>query len=172
VRVVGYARESVGVEDARPAFAQQEEIRRWAATRGHKLVAICQDSRQEGHALGRDGYLALLGTLASGGVDAVVIAGIDALASDHIVQEILLWDLRSRGIRVLSTQEEDAPILGEELPGPARMLVRDVLARVAEHAATLAILPLPRPPGVHDVVVQLLGGSTELEDTAREAAPT
>ena len=161
MRVVGYARESAGAEDALPVFAQQEEIRRWAAAHGHHLVAVCQDSRQAGYALRRDGYLALLGTIASGGVDAVVVAGLECLASDQIVQEILLWDLRSRGVPVVSTIAEEAPLTGDGDPGPTRMLIRDVLARVAEHAGTLDAHPPARPPGTADVVVQLLRPAEE-----------
>jgi DNA invertase Pin-like site-specific DNA recombinase len=166
VRVVGYARESPGVEDALPAFAQQEEIRRWASANGHHLVAVCQDSRQEGHALRRDGYVALLGTIAAGSVDAVVVAGIEALAADQIVQEILLWDLRSRGVGVVSTRPEDGTVTGEGDPGPTRMLIRDVLARVAEHAGVIENRPPSRPAGGADVVVRLLKDDPEDRSTA------
>jgi len=156
VRVVGYTRESAGVEDARPAFAQQEEIRRWVAEQGHHLVAVCQDSRQAGQALGRDGYLALLGTIGSGGVDAIVVPGIETLSSDQIVQEIMLWDLQSRGVSVLSTHDDDLAVLDDQSPGPTRMLIRDVLTRVEEHADTMAGRSMDRPEGGTDVVIELL----------------
>ncbi len=170
MRVVGYTRESAGAEDARPAFAQQEEIRRWVAEHGHHLVAVCQDSRHAGHALGRDGYLALLGTVGSGGVDAVVVPGIETFSSDQIVQEIMLWDLMSRGVRVLSTHDDDLRLIGDADPGPARMLIRDVLIRVAEHAETMADRPMERPAGGADVVVELLAPAEDDPDPAPEAA--
>ena len=170
MRVVGYARESAGAEDARPAFAQQEEIRRWIAEQGHHLVAVCQDSRQAGHALGRHGYLALLGTVGSGGVDAVVVPGIETLSSDQIVQEIILWDLQSRGVRVLSTHDDDLVLIGDADPGPTRMLIRDVLIRVAEHAETMTDRPMERPAGGTDVVVELLAPADDDPDPAPTAA--
>ena len=169
MRVVGYTRESAGAEDARPAFAQQEEIRRWVAEQGHHLVAVCQDSRQAGHALGRHGYLALLGTVGSGGVDAVVVPGIETLSSDQIVQEIILWDLQSRGVRVLSTHDDDLVLIGDADPGPTRMLIRDVLIRVAEHAETMTDRPMERPAGGADVVVELLAPADDDPDPAPTA---
>ncbi len=159
MRVVGYARESAGTEQPRPAFAQQEEIRRWVAEQGHRLIAVCQDRSSGGHyPLDRDGYLAVLGTVASGGVDAVVVPGIATLSDDQIVQEILLWDLKARRVKVLSTDPADAAIIGGEEPGATRMLIRDVLARVEEHARTLGRHPQSRsrPTGGADVVVELL----------------
>jgi len=171
VRVVGYVREPVGAEQARPAFVQQEELRRWAAEQGHQLVAVCQDRSGDGHhPLDRDGYLTLLGTLASGGVDAVVVPGIAALSDDQIVQEILLWDLKARGVRVLSTDTEDVTFVGGDDPGATRMLIRDVLARVEEHARILSRHPTgrSRPIGGADVVVELLAALPDPEEVETE----
>jgi len=168
VRVVGYSRDSAGTEQTRPAFAQQEAIRRWAAEQGHQLVAVCQDRSGDGHhPLDRDGYLAVLGTLASGGVDAVVVPGIATLSDDQIVQEVLLWDLKARGISVLSTEPDDAAIVGGDDPGATRMLIRVVLARVEEHARILGRHPQTRsrPTGGADVVVELLAALPDPGET-------
>lgn len=173
MRVVGYVRESSGAEDARPAFAQQEEIRRWVADRGHQLVSVCQDRSGDGHhPLDRHGYLAVLGTTASGGIDAVVVAGVETLSDDHIVQEILLWDLQARGIRVVSTREDDAAVIGGEEPGATRMLIRDVLARIEEHARMLAEHPATRtrPVGGAEVVVELLAALPDPSEVDPAAA--
>ena len=173
MRVVGYVRESAGPDEARPAFAQQEEIRRWAADHGHDLVSVCQDRRGDGHhPLDRDGYLAMLGTLSSGGIDAVVVPGVATLSDDQIVQEILLWDLRARGARVLSTEAADAEIVGDREPGATRMLIRDVLARIEEHARTLGRHPLgrSRPIGGAEVVVELLAAIATTDDAEEDGA--
>ena len=58
----------------------------------------------------------------------------DSLSDDQIVQEVLLWDLKARGVSVLSTEPDDAAIVGGDDPGATRMLIRDVLARIEEHA--------------------------------------
>lgn len=152
MRIAGYVRESPDPSDPRTAFAQQEEIRRHAATHGLTVVAICQDLR--GAAGGRDGYLALLGVVAAGAVDAVLLPGVATLSSDQIVQEIMIWDLVSRRIRVLSTAEADLALLdGEADPGTTRMLIRDVLSRVGEHARAIGPTPGDRPPPVPDTDV-------------------
>lgn len=136
MRVVGYVRESPDPADGRTGFAQQEELRRFVAERGDSLVALCQDLR--GTSGRRDGYLSLLGVVAAGGVDAVLLPGIATLSSDQIVQEIMLWDLLGRGVRVVSTRQPDAALLDPAAdPGVTRMLIRDVLTRVAEHARGL-----------------------------------
>lgn len=138
-------RESADSSDPRSAFAQQEEIRRHAATHGYTVVAICQDLR--GVSANRDGYLALLGVVAAGAVEAVLLPGVATLSSDQIVQEIMIWDLVSRRIRVLSTAETDLALLdGDADPGTTRMLIRDVLSRVGEHARTVGSIPADRPP--------------------------
>lgn len=159
MRVVGYVRESADPTADRPAFTQHEELRRHAADQGYQLVAVCQDTRQPGHSLGRDGYLSLLGVIAAGGVDGVLLPGLATLSGDQIVQEVMLWDLRGRGVRVLSTVAGDLPLLDDESdPGAARMLMRDVLERVGDHARGLGshrIDPPPiRPEG--DVLVHLV----------------
>ncbi len=138
MRVVGYVRESADPDAGASAYSQQEEIRRHAVEHGHHLVALCQDTRAAGRAPGRDGYLSLLGVIASQAVDAVVVPGVATLSSDQIVQEIMLWDLRSRGVRVVSTRDEDLTLLDPESPAePTRMVIRDVLERVGEHASGL-----------------------------------
>jgi DNA invertase Pin-like site-specific DNA recombinase len=134
VRVVGYVRESA--DQAGPtAFAQQEELRRYASEHGHLLISVCQDLRTPGSAPRRDGYLSVLGVIAAGGVDAVLVPSLTTFSSDAIVQEIMLWDLRSRGIRIVSADPVDLTLLDdEEPPGPHRMVIRDVLQRVGEHS--------------------------------------
>ena len=69
LRVVGYVRETAGPQEGQTAFTQSERIRRWASDHGHQLVAVCQDVRQAGHALGREGFRALLGIISAGEVD-------------------------------------------------------------------------------------------------------
>ncbi|HSM02604.1 MAG TPA: recombinase family protein [Acidimicrobiia bacterium] len=172
MRVVGYVRESADPSAGRSAFEQQEVLRRHAVEHGHSLVAVCQDARTPGEALGRDGYLGLLGVVASGAVDGVLIAGLAALSSDQIVQEIMLWDLRSRGVRVISADPADTALLdaGEE-PGPARMLIRDVLQRVGEHARSLGAHRLDAPTILPDGDVMIHIVEADHAEAAGSAVP-
>ncbi|MBN2114300.1 MAG: recombinase family protein [Acidimicrobiia bacterium] len=160
MRVVAYVREAADPAGDRPAFAQQEEIRRFAAAHGLQVVALCQDVRSPGRALGREGYLSLLGVLASGNAEAVLVPGLDTLSSDLVVQEIMLWDLRARGAAVLSTEPADVDALAAGPSDPTRQFVRHVLARVVEHGALAAARPAgmapPSPPADDGVVVSLL----------------
>ena len=79
--------------------------------------------------------------LASGNAEAVLLPGLATLSSDLVVQEIMLWDLRSRGARVLSTDPADLDVLSAAPPDADRQFVRHVLARVAEHGALAAADP-------------------------------
>lgn len=154
MRIVGYVREPA--DGSRSAYAQQEELRRHAAEHGHALVAVCQDVASPGHT-GRDGYLSLLGVVAAGGVDAVVVPGIETFSADQIVQEIIVWDLRGRGVAVVSTDPADAAVLdpGGD-PEPGRVLIRDVLDRVSDHARTVGRTQLDTAPADVDVLVEIV----------------
>jgi hypothetical protein len=169
VRVAGYVRESIDPGEDRPAFAQQEEIRRYALENGLQVIALCRDVRQPGAALGSDGYRTLLGIIAGGTADAALLPGLATLSSDLVVQEIMLWDLRSRGIKVLSTDPTDLPILAGDDLEPSRSLVRHVLGRVAEYARTFDPAPPPAeipPPDPDGVVVRLVPPAPDTDDGA------
>lgn len=159
MRVVGYVREPADPSVAAPVFTQQEELRRFAAERGHRLVAICQDLHSPGSSPRRDGYAGLIGVVASGAVDAVVVPRLDTFSSDTIVQEIVIWDLRSRGVKVISAEEEDARLIDRsQATDPSRMVIRDVLERVSQHSnsTSQAVLdPISARPD-NDVYVQLI----------------
>ena len=160
MRVVGYIREAPGPQEGDSAFSQSERIRRWVGDAGHQLVAVCQDIRHSGHALGRDGYKALVGIIGAGQVDAVVVASLETLSLDKVVQEILIWDLRNRGVTILSTDAADLDQLKEPPDDRSRLFVRDVLTRVQEHviASTEAWAPsiVPIDATAADVVVELI----------------
>jgi hypothetical protein len=170
MRVVAYVRESSDPTDERTAFAQQEEIRRYASTHGLQVIAVCQDTRNPGRSLGLDGYRSLLELLDSGSADGVLLPGVATLSSDVVLQEIMLWDLRSRRAQVISTDAADLGLLGAEPPDPTRLFVRDTLARVAEHAATVAGPPLTVVPQQEGVVVHLIQGEARSERTGDASA--
>ncbi len=138
MRVVGYVREAAGPAEAEPVFAQSERIRRWVSDTGHQLVAVCQDARTPGRELGRAGFQALLGIVASGHVDAVVLPDLTVLSPDKVTQEVMLWDLRNRGVSVLSTADEDLGVLTNPPDEQIRIIVRDVLAKVTLHSELTA----------------------------------
>ncbi len=163
MRVVGYVRESADPSVGRSAFGQQEEIRRHSNEQGHQLVALCQDLRSPGQPPSRDGYISLLGVIAAGGVEAVLVPGVATFSSDAIVQEIILWDLRERGVRVVSTEQADLQLLDPlAAPEPSRMLIRDVLERVGEHTGGVGPerAGTSNPPADGDVLVRIIQADT------------
>lgn len=161
MRVVGYVRESPTPQEADPAFAQTERVRRTATEGGHHLVAVCQDVPQPGLALGREGYLALLGIVDAGQVDGVLVSSLTAFSPDALIQEIIIWDLRRRGVVVLSAEGSDVPALADPPHNRTRIFVRDVLARVGDYFSDLGEAPRPLSvePGEPDVVVELISQS-------------
>lgn len=161
LRVVGYIREASA--DGEPAFAQSEKIRRWINENGHRLVALCQDVRTPGHAVGREGLQSIVGIISAGQVDAVVVPSLITLSPDKVSQEAILWDLREYGVTVLSTEQADIPQLADPPTDNVRLLVRDVLAKAARFDKILS-LPVAaddqadviRIDDTPDVVIELI----------------
>ena len=177
MRVVGYVRDAAGPAESEPAFAQAERVRRWVHETGHQLVAICQDVRTPGHSLGRDGYKALLGIVGSRDADAeaVIVPDLTVLSPDKVTQEVMLWDLRSRGVTVLSVDEDDQYALANPPSEQIRMIVRDVLAKVALHTELLGHEPPTRVFSIDpdsdeqdaDVIIELIPAGREDSRTER-----
>lgn len=166
MRVVGYLREGFGPAESDPSFVQGEALRRWVRDTGHNLVSVCQDVRHEGHALERDGYQALLGVVSSRRADGVVMPSLETLSTDLMIQEIMIWDLRRRGVTVLSIDEADHQLL--ITPSKERMLMRDLLARLEDYyewaypAGGVESEGEAEEPGDDDeVIVQLIPASEQ-----------
>ncbi len=165
MRVLAYVRESADSADERTVFAQQEDIRRYASKHGLQVVAVCQDIRIPGQAFNLDGYRSLLDLLDSHDAEAVLLPGLVTLSSDVVLQEIMLWDLRSRRAQVISTDPEDLPALETRPSDPTRLFIRDTLARVAEHMDTVANPPLRLAPPQESVLIHLIPGGADGDPT-------
>lgn len=177
MRVVGYIRESSA--DSEPAFAQSEKIRRWINENGHRLIALCQDVRTPGHPVGREGLQSIIGIASAGQVDAVVVPALTTLSPDKVSQEVIVWELRSHGVGVLSAELGDLDQLADPPADNLRMLARDILAKSARFDTILS-LPQnenPEPEVVRideapDVVIELIPPDKQPElpsEMAREA---
>ena len=129
MRVIGYVRDAPGPDSGDTVFVQSEHIRRWIAHNRFQLVAVCQDTLGSDAADDRDGYRALLGIISAGHVDTVLISELSVLSADIMVQEIMLADLRMRGVSVVSTHEADLAALADPATDPGRLLIRDVLMK-------------------------------------------
>jgi hypothetical protein len=129
VRVVGYIREASA--DGESSFAQSEKIRRWITENGHQLVAICQDVPTPGHPVGREGLRSIVGIISAGRVDAVVVPSLATMSPDKASQEVIMWNLRSYNVTVLSTDLDDIARLKDLPIESVRLVVRDVLSKVS-----------------------------------------
>lgn len=161
MRVVGYIREASA--DGEPAFAQSEKIRRWINENGHRLIALCQDVRTPGHPVGREGLQSIVGIASAGQVDAVVVPSLATLSPDKVSQEVIVWELRSHGVSMLSAETGDLDQLADPPADNLRMLVRDVLAKAARFDSILSLQQSqePEPEVVRideapDVVIELI----------------
>lgn len=161
VRVVGYIREASS--DGEPAFAQSEKIRRWINENGHRLVALCQDVRTPGHAVGREGLQSIVGIISAGQVDAIVVPTLDTFSADKITQEVIMSALRQHDVTLLSTATDDIDLLADPPADNLRMIVRDVLAKQTrfDEILTLPTTDEPEPEVVRidetpDVVIELI----------------
>lgn len=161
MRVVGYIREASA--EGEPAFAQSEQIRRWINENGHRLVALCQDVRTPGHAVGREGLQSIVGIISAGQVDAVVVPSLSTFAADKVTQEVIMSALRTNGVTLLSTDTVDIDQLSDPPTDKVRLLVRDVLAKQARFDEILSLPDAgePEPEVVRiddapDVVIELI----------------
>jgi DNA invertase Pin-like site-specific DNA recombinase len=170
MRVVAYVRELPGNQQPDTAYAQSERIRRWVRDSGNELVATCEDLAASSPSE-RPGFKALVDISRSGGVDAVVLADLTALASDKVDQEIILSDLRSAGVTIISTSTDDHALLQSSSDDHIRIVVRDVIAKVTDYRDSYglasdasprleAVVPLSSSPARDgdptDVVVELI----------------
>lgn len=161
MRVVGYVREVSA--SGEPAFAQQEKIRRWVSENGHRLVALCQDVRTPGHAIGREGLQSIIGIISAGQVDAVVVPALGTFSTDKVSQEVIMSALRAAGVTLLSTDPADVNELAETPADDLRALVRHVLDKQArfDQVLSLPVAESDEPAVVRiddtrDVIVELI----------------
>jgi hypothetical protein len=170
MKIAGYVRQTPGRADPDTAFAQSERIRRWVLDTANELIAVCQDHHASSAAMDRPGFKALLDIVRSEAADAVVVANIAALSPDMMTQEVMLQDIRAAGATIIATDESDIEALGTGGHDHARMVVRDVLARIGEYRSAFGlsqdveptvlaqtIAPIkPDTGGATDVVVELI----------------
>jgi DNA invertase Pin-like site-specific DNA recombinase len=138
MRIAGYIRERPAAAGGEPAFAQAERIRRYAADHAHDLVTVCQDAATPGRTDTTAGFRALLAVVASGAVETVVVASVDALGDDVETQEVLAWELRRRDVGVVSTRAGDSMLLDADTDDGVRRTARRVLERVNDIGNLLA----------------------------------
>lgn len=85
----------------------------------------------------RTGLAALLDRLESNDVDAVLIENASRIARDLLISEVIIGQLRDRGVRVVAADSgQDLTADGDD---PTRTLIRQVLGAVAEFEKTVLV---------------------------------
>ena len=133
MRIAGYVREVPGPSGSDTAFAQSERIRRWTKDTGNELVTMCQDHRLAASPADRPGFKALLDVVRNGNADSVVVASLESFSSDKMMQEIMITDIRNADVTVIATDSDDLEALQDGGDDHARIVVRDIVARVNEY---------------------------------------
>ena len=146
MKVVGYARVSTNgqAEDGLGLPIQADTIRAWAKSQGHRLVTTYEDAGASGakELDNRPGLVEALGAIKTGKAKGVVVARLDRLARDLVLQEQLLAEVRRLGGQVFTTSAGEAGYLEDDPTDPSRKLIRQILGAVAEYERSLIALRL------------------------------
>ena len=137
LRVLGYCRVSTDrqADLGSGLDIQREAIEQWARQHRHRLVGIHADEGRSGGA-GIDeriGLATAIDEIQAAGYDGLVVARLDRLARDLVLQEQILADLRRRSIRMFSATAGESDYLVDDPGDPSRALIRQVLGAVSQY---------------------------------------
>jgi DNA invertase Pin-like site-specific DNA recombinase len=106
---------------------QEQSVRQWAKANGHRLVAVYKDAGVSGsNGLGsRVGLPDALHALESGEAEGLVVAKLDRLARDLMVQETTLAKVWKMGGAVFSVDQGE--ILQDDPDDPMRTAFRQIV---------------------------------------------
>ncbi|VBA45619.1 hypothetical protein LAUMK191_00421 [Mycobacterium attenuatum] len=141
MRVVAYVRvSSAHQQEAYGPEVQREAIRKWAKAGGHKIVSWQEDTISGASELrDRAGWCEAAALVKSSAAQGVVVARLDRLARDVMVQELLLRKLSDLGGIVLSTRENENEMLNGESKDPSRKLVRVIMGAISEYDREMTV---------------------------------
>lgn len=141
MRVVAYIRVSSAHQaEAYGPDVQRAAITKWANVNGHKIVAWQTDVISGASELrNRVGWCEAAAQVKSGRAAGIVVARLDRLARDVMVQELLLRKLSDLGGVVLSTRENENEMLNGESKDPSRKLVRVILGAISEYDREMTV---------------------------------
>ena len=142
--VIGYIRVSTErqAEEGCGLDEQRQTIRAWARSSGHRLVAIVGDEGVSGTLAERAGLGEALASLGAGEARGLVVARLDRLARDLVVQEHLLAECWRLGADVFSCAPGEDAYLLDDPADPSRRLIRQVLGAVADYDRAMIRLRL------------------------------
>lgn len=123
---------------------QRAAVEDWAKKHRHRLVAVHVDEGISGTAplTARPGLRAALAALAQDQADGLVVARLDRLSRDMVLQEQLYAEIIAMGARLASAVPTENEHLAHDPDDPTRALVRRILGAVAEYERQLIRLRL------------------------------
>ncbi|VBA47136.1 recombinase family protein [Mycobacterium attenuatum] len=141
MRLVAYVRvSSAHQQEAFGPTIQRAAITKWAKSAGHKIVAWQEDTISGASELrNRVGWCKAAALVKAGKAAGIVVARLDRLARDVMVQELLLRKLSDLGGVVLSTRENENEMLNGESNDPSRKLVRVIMGAISEYDREMTV---------------------------------
>jgi DNA invertase Pin-like site-specific DNA recombinase len=135
VQVIAYVRTSTArQQEAFGPDVQRAAIRQFAKRAGHRVVAWETDTISGTSELAsREGWREAAALVRAGKAKGIVVARIDRLARDVMVQELLLRNLTELGGVVLSARDSENELLTGESKDPSRKLIRTILGAISEY---------------------------------------
>ncbi len=121
---------------------QQETISRWARNNGHTIVSWHEDAGESGSngIAQRHGLADALHACANRTARGIIVARLDRLARDLVLQETLLAEVRKHHARVWSCADGEDAYLADDPTDPSRKLIRQILGAVAEYERAMIAL--------------------------------
>lgn len=144
MRLVGYVRTSTARQrDKFGPTVQKAAIRKWAKDNGHRVVCWEQDAvTGTSEFKDRAGWVAAEAYVKAGRAHGIVVARLDRLARDVVVQETLIRATADRGGQVFSAIPEENTLLTGDPKEPTRKLVRTILGALAEYDRDMVVVRL------------------------------
>jgi len=142
VKAIGYLRVSTDRQAEKGLGIPEQEaaLRAWAKAGGHRLVALYRDEGESGsNGLDtREGLADALGALRDGKAEALVVARLDRLARDLVLQEQLLAEVRRLGAVLCSAAGgEDAYLVDDATDPDPEAEAQPVEADLEKHVPVL-----------------------------------
>lgn len=136
-RVVAYLRVSTDrqADEGLGLEVQEAAIREWARKHRARVAFVVRDEGKSGAAdvIDRPGLAESLGHVQAGRAKAVVVARLDRLARDLVLQEWIRADLIRAGGELRSASSIEDLYLRDDPEDPTGTLVRQILGAVAQY---------------------------------------
>lgn len=141
MRLVAYVRvSSASQQEAFGPMIQRAAIQKWAKAGGHKIVSWQEDTISGASELrNRVGWCEAAALVKAGKAAGIVVARLDRLARDVMVQELLLRKLSDLGGVILSARDGENEMLSSASNDPSRKLVRVIMGAISEYDREMTV---------------------------------